>query len=214
MPSTGVCGWLHACGPRWHRRGRAGRAAAVPPAGRARHRLGRASRTAAADYVRGADPGRRARGRARWSCCATAGPRRPAATARAWSTAASTCSSRASGHHSTSATLTGGRSGHRLRPDRGRQGPHRPRGCAGGPPLEFEVSDTALHGSTPTGRPSLHRRRRDRGRSSCDVIAGCDGFHGICRAAIPPGVLTVRDRDYPYAWLGHPGRGRRPPPTS
>ena len=36
----------------------------------------------------------------------------------------------------------------------------------------------------------------------CDAIAGCDGFHGICRPAIPAGLLTVRDRDYPYAWLG------------
>ena len=36
----------------------------------------------------------------------------------------------------------------------------------------------------------------------CDVIAGCDGFHGICRPAIPPGVLTTWERDYPYAWLG------------
>ena len=37
---------------------------------------------------------------------------------------------------------------------------------------------------------------------TCDVIAGCDGFHGICRPAIPAGLLTVWERDYPYAWLG------------
>jgi p-hydroxybenzoate 3-monooxygenase len=36
----------------------------------------------------------------------------------------------------------------------------------------------------------------------CDAIAGCDGFHGICRPAVPPGVLTITERDYPYAWLG------------
>jgi p-hydroxybenzoate 3-monooxygenase len=36
----------------------------------------------------------------------------------------------------------------------------------------------------------------------CDAIAGCDGFHGICRPAIPPDQLTLRERDYPYAWLG------------
>jgi p-hydroxybenzoate 3-monooxygenase len=36
----------------------------------------------------------------------------------------------------------------------------------------------------------------------CDAIAGCDGFHGICRPAIPLGVLTTWERDYPYAWLG------------
>lgn len=36
----------------------------------------------------------------------------------------------------------------------------------------------------------------------CDVVAGCDGFHGISRKAIPPGILTVYEHEYPYAWLG------------
>ena len=34
------------------------------------------------------------------------------------------------------------------------------------------------------------------------MIAGCDGFHGICRAAIPDRLRTVWEREYPYAWLG------------
>jgi len=36
----------------------------------------------------------------------------------------------------------------------------------------------------------------------CDFIAGCDGFHGVCRASVPQGVLTAYDRTYPFAWLG------------
>jgi p-hydroxybenzoate 3-monooxygenase len=36
----------------------------------------------------------------------------------------------------------------------------------------------------------------------CDYIAGCDGFHGICRPSIPEGVLSVFERVYPFAWLG------------
>ncbi len=36
----------------------------------------------------------------------------------------------------------------------------------------------------------------------CDYIAGCDGFHGICRQSIPEGALTLYDRIYPFAWLG------------
>jgi p-hydroxybenzoate 3-monooxygenase len=36
----------------------------------------------------------------------------------------------------------------------------------------------------------------------CDFIAGCDGFHGISRAAAPEGALTVYERTYPFAWLG------------
>ena len=39
-------------------------------------------------------------------------------------------------------------------------------------------------------------------RVDCDYVAGCDGFHGICRAAIPAGVLTLFERVYPFAWLG------------
>ena len=36
----------------------------------------------------------------------------------------------------------------------------------------------------------------------CDFIAGADGFHGICRAAIPSGVLSEHEYAYPFAWLG------------
>ncbi len=36
----------------------------------------------------------------------------------------------------------------------------------------------------------------------CDVIAGCDGFHGICRQSIPASHLQVYEREYPFAWLG------------
>jgi len=37
---------------------------------------------------------------------------------------------------------------------------------------------------------------------SCDFIAGCDGYHGVCRASIPEGVLTLYERAYPLGWLG------------
>ena len=36
----------------------------------------------------------------------------------------------------------------------------------------------------------------------CDFIAGCDGFHGICRPSLPAGAVTVYERDYPFGWLG------------
>jgi p-hydroxybenzoate 3-monooxygenase len=36
----------------------------------------------------------------------------------------------------------------------------------------------------------------------CAVIGGCDGFHGICRDSVPPGVLSFFDREYPFGWLG------------
>jgi p-hydroxybenzoate 3-monooxygenase len=36
----------------------------------------------------------------------------------------------------------------------------------------------------------------------CDVIAGCDGFHGVCRPSVPADVLRTFSREYPYGWLG------------
>ncbi|MGH2460436.1 MAG: 4-hydroxybenzoate 3-monooxygenase [Chloroflexota bacterium] len=37
---------------------------------------------------------------------------------------------------------------------------------------------------------------------ACDVVAGCDGSHGVCRDAIPAGALDVFQKEYPFAWLG------------
>lgn len=37
---------------------------------------------------------------------------------------------------------------------------------------------------------------------ACDFIAGCDGFHGVCRPSIPEGVITGYEKVYPFAWLG------------
>jgi p-hydroxybenzoate 3-monooxygenase len=69
--------------------------------------------------------------------------------------------------------------------------------------IEFEVTGTAVE-CLDTDRPVLCYTDAggERHRVGCDVIAGCDGFHGICRPAIPAGTLTVTERDYPYAWLG------------
>ncbi|MBO0775024.1 MAG: 4-hydroxybenzoate 3-monooxygenase [Actinobacteria bacterium] len=77
------------------------------------------------------------------------------------------------------------------------------RRLADGGAIEFGISDTAVAG-LDTDRPVLSYTRADGTRQevTCDVIAGCDGFHGICRAAIPARLRTVREREYPYAWLG------------
>jgi p-hydroxybenzoate 3-monooxygenase len=54
-----------------------------------------------------------------------------------------------------------------------------------------------------TQRPSLNfETGGERHQLSCDFIAGCDGFHGICRPSIPAGVLTAYEQVFPYAWLG------------
>jgi p-hydroxybenzoate 3-monooxygenase len=72
---------------------------------------------------------------------------------------------------------------------------------AAGGRIEFEVSDTQIK-DLDTDRPvmSYTDAAGDRHEVVCDVIAGCDGFHGISRPAIPSS--TSVDRIYPYSWLG------------
>jgi p-hydroxybenzoate 3-monooxygenase len=73
---------------------------------------------------------------------------------------------------------------------------------AGGGELRFEVADVALH-ELDGSRPRItFTHAGDEHDLECDVIAGCDGFHGVSRAAIPDGVLTALDYTYPFAWLG------------
>jgi p-hydroxybenzoate 3-monooxygenase len=71
-----------------------------------------------------------------------------------------------------------------------------------GPPLLFEVSDVSVH-DLESDRPRI-RFRHNGGDNEleCDAIAGCDGFHGVCRPSIPDGVLRSYSREYPFGWLG------------
>jgi p-hydroxybenzoate 3-monooxygenase len=68
--------------------------------------------------------------------------------------------------------------------------------------LLFETSDVAIH-DWESDAPRITFRHDGRDQElHCDVIAGCDGFHGICRPALPEGFITEYDRIYPFGWLG------------
>jgi p-hydroxybenzoate 3-monooxygenase len=55
----------------------------------------------------------------------------------------------------------------------------------------------------PKAKPKIRFRAGGESRElTCDFIAGCDGFHGVCRPSIPAGALTIYERIYPFAWLG------------
>jgi len=61
---------------------------------------------------------------------------------------------------------------------------------------DFEHADGA-------SRPRIHFRHDGKDvELECDFIAGCDGFHGICRPSIPASALTLFERVYPFGWLG------------
>jgi p-hydroxybenzoate 3-monooxygenase len=71
-----------------------------------------------------------------------------------------------------------------------------------GAPLLFEVGDVAVSGIEGEGPQITFTHEGEDQLLRCDAIAGCDGFHGPCRAAVPDGVLTLHEHRYPFAWLG------------
>jgi p-hydroxybenzoate 3-monooxygenase len=71
-----------------------------------------------------------------------------------------------------------------------------------GAPLLFEVEEVTLH-DLDGERPRVRYLHEGASRElECDLVAGCDGFHGVSRASIPEGVLRTFTREYPYGWLG------------
>jgi p-hydroxybenzoate 3-monooxygenase len=71
-----------------------------------------------------------------------------------------------------------------------------------GDPLLFCVDGVALHDLTSATPRISYRHDGGEHEVVCDVIAGCDGFHGVSRPSIPAGVLRATERDYPFGWLG------------
>lgn len=72
------------------------------------------------------------------------------------------------------------------------------RGCE----LHFEVGDVTVH-DLDAERPKLSYAEDGATHElECDFIAGCDGFHGVCRPSIPDEFLTEYEYTYPFSWLG------------
>ncbi|MET0246509.1 MAG: 4-hydroxybenzoate 3-monooxygenase [Sphingomonas sp.] len=66
----------------------------------------------------------------------------------------------------------------------------------------FEAKDVALH-DLESDTPSLtYVRDGETQRIQADFIAGCDGFHGPSRKAIPASAVREYEREYPFGWLG------------
>ena len=72
---------------------------------------------------------------------------------------------------------------------------------ATGRPLHYEVSNVSVH-DIGSDKPKIRYQHNGAGHElTCDFIAGCDGFHGICRPALGDAVRFY-DRTYPFGWLG------------
>jgi p-hydroxybenzoate 3-monooxygenase len=73
---------------------------------------------------------------------------------------------------------------------------------ATGAPILFDVANVSVHDleSRAPRIGFLHGGNAQEIR--CEVIAGCDGFHGVCRPSIPAQALHTFERSYPFAWLG------------
>jgi p-hydroxybenzoate 3-monooxygenase len=71
-----------------------------------------------------------------------------------------------------------------------------------GQQIHFEASD--VHIEDPLGSSRVTFTDKDGAAQviECEVVAGCDGFHGVSRETIPESVRTVWQRVYPFAWLG------------
>jgi p-hydroxybenzoate 3-monooxygenase len=86
------------------------------------------------------------------------------------------------------------------------------RRIADGGQILFEVGDTSIH-DFGSSRPKIRFTHNGQAQEiECDFIAGCDGFHGVCRPSLPAGTWTEYDRVYPFGWLGI--LSESPPPES
>ena len=73
---------------------------------------------------------------------------------------------------------------------------------AAGGRLLFGVRDVAPAGFGGSSPKVSFRHDSERVTLDCDFIAGCDGFHGVCRDAIPAGAAEFFEREYSFGWLG------------
>ncbi|WP_111431075.1 4-hydroxybenzoate 3-monooxygenase [Rhodobacteraceae bacterium DSL-40] len=67
---------------------------------------------------------------------------------------------------------------------------------------EFEVDHVEIHGADGDAPHVTYVQGGREHKIACDFIAGCDGFHGVSRQAIPLGVRREYEKIYPFGWLG------------
>ncbi len=71
-----------------------------------------------------------------------------------------------------------------------------------GRPTVYEADDVRIHGWDGDKPWVTFKKDGADQRLDCDFIAGCDGFHGVCRASVPSRAITNHEKVYPFGWLG------------
>jgi p-hydroxybenzoate 3-monooxygenase len=73
--------------------------------------------------------------------------------------------------------------------------------AAAGAPTVYEAEDISISGFDG-GKPQVrYLAKGAEGLLDCDFIAGCDGFHGVCRPSVPESAIAFFERVYPFGWL-------------
>lgn len=73
---------------------------------------------------------------------------------------------------------------------------------ADGGDIRYEAENVRIEdfaGAQPRVSFTHHGQRQ---QIECDFIAGCDGFHGVCRRSVPADAIRIHERAYPFGWLG------------
>ncbi|MFO1302544.1 MAG: 4-hydroxybenzoate 3-monooxygenase [Burkholderiales bacterium] len=73
---------------------------------------------------------------------------------------------------------------------------------AAGLPTVYEAQDVQVHDFDGTKPRVTYRKDGRTFEVACDFIAGCDGFHGVCRASAPRNAIAEYEKVYPFGWLG------------
>jgi len=69
-------------------------------------------------------------------------------------------------------------------------------------PTVYEAGNVAVHEFDDAWPRVTYEKNGARHEIVCDFIAGCDGFHGVCRASVPSGAITEYEKIHPFGWLG------------
>jgi p-hydroxybenzoate 3-monooxygenase len=73
---------------------------------------------------------------------------------------------------------------------------------ASGEPIVYDADEVTVEGFDSQQPSVSYLRDGVRHRVEADFIAGCDGFHGVCRATVPAAAITLHEKVYPFGWLG------------